>query len=1174
MNSLINCSLRLFCALLVTGSQIVHASGIITTVAGGGHPPKNIPAISADIQAQSVDIDSAGDLYIAGEYRVFKVDGDGIISTIAGTGRIPGRGTSGYNGDGIPAIEADLSNPSAVAVDSDGNVYIADRDNGRIRKVDSAGIITSVAGGGSLSFDDEGDLAVNGRLGHPADIAFNENGDLYIADSDYHRIRKIDTNGIITTVIGNCTSASCPGSFSGDGGLASAAGLNFPSGIAFDASGNLYIADTGNNRVRKVDGNGIITTVAGNGLAGFSGDGSEATSAELSSPSAVAVDAAGNLYINDGVAGSYYFPNYGNHRVRKVDASGIITTIVGNGVAGFSGDGEAAINALLNYPSGLAFDGDGNLFIADRGNNRIRMVGADEKIVTVVGNGWNGVIGDGNSAILAMLDSPSGLAIDAAENLFISDTQNNRIRKVDADGIITTFAGIGDDPALSGTGDGEPASGAQIYSPEGIAVDAGGNLYIADGTIRKVDAAGIITTVAGNGAMGPGYSGDGGPATSAQLSDPHGVAVDAVGNMYISDTGNNSIRKVNTNGIITTVVGNGTSYVGVLNHPLGITVDADGNLYIADTYNNVVRRLSPTGILTTVAGNGSASFSGDGGLAIKAGLDAPSAVVVDSAGNLYILDAYNQRVRRVINRYISTIAGNGMWNNTYEYGTFSGDGGAATSAGLSFPKEQFSLGLAVDFDGNVYIADNGNNRVRRVGLSVHASAGRNQSVMAEASGTIDVTLDGSGSSDADGDPLTYSWTGSFGTASGIAPTVTLDVGNWDVNLIVDDGHGDSATDSVSINVTAPNSPAADLVVSDLSSPTTALLPGQTLSAATTVMNQGNLNAGSSKVAFSLSTDQVYGNGDDIPLSAVLSVGALAVDGSYTASTSLIAPSATLLDDYYLCAMTDSTLLINEGYHEDNNTQCTGSTIAVSRPDLVMTDVTPAAATVNQGAILYVGNTVTNQGMMPSGYSSVQFRLSLNEEFGDADDVVLTGTRLVPTLGAGASSTGSTRLTVPWTTPPHGYYLCAKADYTGSTVVEIDEDNNVLCSPTQVTVPGPDLVVSALRTRVTSIKAGSQIYIYNSITNQGGSIAGSSVVAFYLSSNTMYGDGDDIASPTTRTIGSLAIGARSALPTYVKIPASTPAGIYYMCVRADDADTMDESDETNNVSCTATTFTVH
>lgn len=1174
MNSFKNYSTWLFCALLFIFSQIAYAAGIITTVAGGGIPPGNIPAISADIQAQGVAVDSAGNLYIAGEYRVFRVDTGGIITTVAGTGRIPGRGTSGYNGDGMAATDADLSSPSAIAIDVAGNLYIADRDNARIRKVDTSGIITTVAGDGTFSFDDDGGPATSGHLGLPTDIAFDSSGNLYIADSAYHRVRKIDTSGIITTVAGTCTPSGCTGTFSGDGGPAVAAGLDFPSGVAVDAAGNLYIADTGNDRIRKVDPDGIITTVAGNGTAGFSGDGGAATSANLTSPFKVAVDTAGNLYINDGIAGSSYLAKSSNQRIRKVDPAGIITTIAGNGSAGFSGDGDAAVNAQVNYPSGIAVDSAGNLFIADHDNNRIRKIDTGGKIATVAGNGWQGVIGDGNSATLAMLKSPRGLAMDTAGNLYISDTQNDRIRKIDADGIITTVAGKGDDPSVSSTGDGEPAIGARIIGPEGIAVDAAGNLYIANGTIRKVDTSGIITTVAGNEMMGPGYSGDGGPAASAQLNDPEGVAVDAAGNLYIADTGNDSIRKVDPNGIITTVVSNGGPlYTGILNHPLGIAVDASGNLYIADTYNSLVRKLSLRGDLTTVAGNGTLSFSGDGGLATKAGLWAPSGVAVDSAGNLYILDAYNQRIRMVdAGGRISTIAGNGTWNNTYEYGTFSGDGGPATSAGLSFPLGQFSLGIAADAAGNVYIADNGNNRIRRVGLSVHADAGPNQSVMADPSGTIDIMLNGSGSGDNDGDPLTFTWTGTFGTASGVSPTVSLGVGIWSITLTVDDGHGDTATDTVSITVTAPYSPAADLVVSALSTATTAILPGKTLPVSSTVLNQGNLNAGGSRVAFSLSTDSVYGNGDDIHLSATRTVGSLAIGASSTASTTLTVPSTTPVRSYFICAMADSTSTVNEGYQEHNNTYCTDSTVAVTYPDFVMTAVTPAVATVNQGASLVVNSMVTNQGLVASGSSKVAFRLSLNDVYGDGDDVVISATRSVAALAAETASSGNTTITVPATAAPNTYYLCAKAD-SANAVVETDESNNTLCSSTLVTVPEPDLIVSALSTTATTGTAGGSISVSNSIKNQGGSKAGSSIVAFHLSTNATYGDGDDIVSTTSRTISSLAINATSTVGSAVKIPLTTPSGTYYVCVRADDADSVAESDESNNAACTATAFTV-
>jgi len=307
--------------------------------------------------------------------------------------------------------------------------------------------------------------------------------------------------------------------------------------VALDTTRNLYIADTDNNRIRKVDhATGTITTVAGNGTQGFSGDGGPATSAQLHYPSGVALDTAGNLYIAD----------VGNTRVRKVDhATRRITTFAGNGTVGDSGDGGPATSAQLISPSSLAVDTAGNLYIGDSNTNRIRKVDhVTATINTVAGNGTYGYSGDGGPATSASLSNPVGVAVDTARNLYISESNSNRVRKVDhATGKITTVAGNG---TQGFSGDGGPATSAPLFLPWGVAVDTAGNLYLADlGTarVRKVDhATGTIITVAGNGTQG--FAGDDGPATSAQLDNPAGVSVDTAGNLYIADRLNARVREV------------------------------------------------------------------------------------------------------------------------------------------------------------------------------------------------------------------------------------------------------------------------------------------------------------------------------------------------------------------------------------------------------------------------------------------------------------------------------------------------------------------------------------------------------------------------------------------------------------------------------------------------------
>jgi uncharacterized protein (TIGR03437 family) len=331
---------------------------------------------------------------------------------------------------------------------------------------------------------------------------------------------------LISTVAGNGVVG-----FSGDGGPATAAQLWLPSSVAVDATGNLYIADYGNNRVREVSA-GVITTIAGNGTAGYSGDGGPAISASLYLPSGIAVDASGNVYIAEAA----------ESLVRKVSAGGTITTFAGDGVTGFAGDGGTATSAQLNLDvfSGIAVDSAGNVYIADSGNNRIRRVSVGGVITTVAGNASGAYTGDNGAATSASLNGPVAVAVDASGNLYIADAGNNVVRKVSAGGIITTVAGNG---TAGFSGDGGPAKSAQLWTPSGVAVDHAGNLYIADyGNYRiRLVSAGTISTIAGNGTEA--YAGDGGPATAASLA-PAGIATDALGDLFIADQNNNRIREV------------------------------------------------------------------------------------------------------------------------------------------------------------------------------------------------------------------------------------------------------------------------------------------------------------------------------------------------------------------------------------------------------------------------------------------------------------------------------------------------------------------------------------------------------------------------------------------------------------------------------------------------------
>jgi sugar lactone lactonase YvrE len=678
-------------AAIATSAQISFAStGTISTVAGTGVAGEPRPI---------GDLVHDGALYISDEARNQVVKyalSDGVVTVVAGNGSL------GTGGDGGLATAAQLDNPFQLAFDAEGNLYIADAWCDRIRRVDTAGIITTIAGTGtscgfkySGSFAGDGGPATSAQLHQPQGVAVDAVGNVFIADTYNHRIRKVDAaTGTITSIAGvGPTGYCCVGGFSGDGGPATEAQVYQPSHLLFDGTGNLFFTDSYNERIRRIDGEtGIITTIAGNGSCSFSGDGGPATSASICGSLGLTFDGSGDLLFADNT----------NGRVRKIDAvTGSITTVAGGGAA--TGDGGPANESSLSSPCDVTFDAAGNLYIAEADAHRIRRVDPFGIITTI----------NLPPMTLDDLHSPADVAADSAGNRFIADTGNHRVIKLDPSGSITRLAGTG----IAGyAGDGGMATSARLNSPAGLTVDGAGNVYIADtgnNVVRKVNTAGIISTVAGTGSAG--YSGDGSPATAGRLNGPRGLAWDGF-NLYIADTGNHAIRRVDRYGVLSTFAGTGIqgfsgdrgqARMARLNTPNDVTVQTVGSnvvLYIADSGNNRIRKVDQLRFITTFAGKGSSGFSGDGKPATSALLASPRSVWVNAAGTVWVADTLNYRIRKIDGAaaIITTVAGTGQPG-------FSGDGGPALAAMIAAVQ-----GIALDTPGNLYLADWGNHRIRKV----------------------------------------------------------------------------------------------------------------------------------------------------------------------------------------------------------------------------------------------------------------------------------------------------------------------------------------------------------------------------------------------------------------------------------------------------------------------------
>jgi hypothetical protein len=674
-----------------------------TTLAGntGYGSADGVGSAAGFADPTGVGVDSAGNIYVGDDINntIRKVTPGGVVTTLAGLPTSPG------SADGIGSA-ARFNNPQGVTADPAGNVYAADTGNHTIRKLTLSGtnwVVTTFAGQAGNPGSSDG-TGTNAQFNSPSGVATDGAGNVYVADTANDTIRIITPAGAVTTLAG------LSGNSGSDDGPGISALFKSPTSVAVDAATNLYVADWGNDTIRQMtlsEGVWNVTTIAGD--AGYQGsaDG-PGTEASFAAPYGVAADSAGNIYVAD----------TGNDTIRKIAPAGtnwVVTTLAG--VAGIIGSSDGTgSGGEFNYPSGLAVNQTGDIYVADSSNGEIRKMtpaGSKWAVTTLAGQVTGGSGSQDGTGGGALFNYPYGVAVDRSGNVYVADTYNDTIRQVTPQGLVTTLAGL---PGVSGGLDGTGIS-AQFYYPTALAADKSGNIYVADSyndTIRKmtlVDNEWVVTTLAGQ--TGDYGSGDG-LADQAYFADPFGVAVGGEGNIYVADTGNDSIRKISlagTNWMVATLAGNtdnpgaadGTGTNAMFNAPMGVAVDGAGNLFVADTGNATIRKVTPAGVVTTVAGapgvTGFADGPGESAL-----FNFPSSVAVDDAGGVYVADTYNAALRKLTlagtNWVVTTVAGIN--------GTYGGADGNGRAAQFYYPS-----GVAVDGDGFLYVADTYNNVIRQ-----------------------------------------------------------------------------------------------------------------------------------------------------------------------------------------------------------------------------------------------------------------------------------------------------------------------------------------------------------------------------------------------------------------------------------------------------------------------------
>jgi sugar lactone lactonase YvrE len=586
--------------------------------------------------------------------------------------------------DGVGS-DARFNTPIGVALDSAGNMYVADRSNAIIRKITPAGVVTTIAGtaGAIGTVDGTGSAA---RFNEPNGIAVDSAGNLFVTDRAEHTIRKITQAGVVTTFAGL---ASTPGSVDATG---SAARFRSPYGIAVDGDANLYISDSGNRTIRKISAAGVVSTIAG--LSGFGGNTDGAGSnARFNALSGLTIDGSGNLYVADS----------GSHLIRKISPAGVVSTLAGQaGVRGSTnGVGSAA---RFNAPLAIAAEGGGTVYVADTVNESIRRITPDGTVTTFAGSAIAGSLnGTGASA---RFFRPQGIAVDGGGNVFVSDTYNHTIRKITPAAVTSAVAGPGGN---FGSADGTGAN-ALLNRPRGIGLDSQGNAYVADSfnnTVRKITPSGNVTTFAGQAGATAYVDAVG---TAARFVFPSGLAVDSADNIFVSDTSFNAVRRISPTGTVltwggtpstTTGAADGPIGTGRMNFPQGVAVDSQGTVYVADSLNHIIRKLSPTSVLSTLAGLAGVAGSSDGN-GVAARFSSPGELALDSAGNVYVTDYDNCTIRKITPAgTVTTLAG--LAN---AIGFVDGTGSEA--------RFQNPDGITVDGAGNVFVSDSNNQSIRKI----------------------------------------------------------------------------------------------------------------------------------------------------------------------------------------------------------------------------------------------------------------------------------------------------------------------------------------------------------------------------------------------------------------------------------------------------------------------------